>query len=300
MDVTNLIKEAINNTAKLLNNDRITTAEDMIPHMRTIMKEEEYPAYYKEDISYGLNKDAKFDIYYPDNIKGPYPVFVEVHGGAWFFGQKSSVEFKPFLHGLKRGYACVSAGYTLAPDAVYPTQVMEIKELIIYLKEHADELNIDKDRIILWGGSAGAHLAALAAYSEDSRYLKTDSVYDAKVNTLILWYGCFNYNIGKKLDHWIYCNFFGNENLSMVNNEILLSNPACHICADAPRTLLQHGLKDMVVSYEQSVYMYNVLKSIIGEENVRLDLIEDADHADIKLFAEENIKKVFDFIDEKK
>lgn len=299
LNVTEIIKGAVKDTAKRLGNDKIVTAEDMIPHMNTVLSGEHCLKEYKENIRYGESEDAKFDIYYPNEGEGPFPVFVEVHGGAWFFGQKSSVEFMPFLDGLKRGYVCVSAGYTLSPKAVYPQSILEIKQLIIYLKQHAKELNIDENNINLWGGSAGAHMAALAVFSEDTGYLKVESEYDAKVKNLILWYGCFNYNIGKRLDEWIYKNFFGSDDLSLVNEKILLSNPGCHITKGAPRTLLQHGLSDMVVPYEQSVYMYSILKEVIGEDNVTLELIENADHADSKLFAKENIKRVFDFIEEK-
>lgn len=316
VNVTELIKKAIEDTANRFGNSEIRTAEDMIPHMRTITKEEEYPRRYIENVKYDKSEDALMDIYYPDeSIKGPYPVFIEVHGGAWYFGQKSSIEFKPFLEGTKRGYVCVSLGYTLSPKAVYPQAVQEIKRAVMYLKEHADRLDIDREKIALWGGSAGAHLAALAAYSEDTGYLRcelenefmpeaksknpTEKRADAKVNVLALWYGCYDYFIGKRLDEWIYKNFFGTEDLESVREQMILANPICHIKENAPYTLLQHGINDMLVPYEQSVYLHSVITGVAGVNRCRLDLIEGADHADAKLFAKNNIEKVFDYIDEK-
>ncbi len=297
INVTELIKNAIKNTAKWRNNSNITTAEDMIPHMKTVLDEDAYPKKYIENIQYADSEDAKLDIYFPENGQGPYPVFVEVHGGAWYFGQKSSVEFRPFLYGLERGYVCVSVGYTLSPKAVYPQAVMEIKKAIDFLKRNAKKYNIDKDRIVLWGGSAGAHLAALASYSTGTGYLDEKGELDSVVKMLVLWYGCHNYYLGKRLEHWVYQNFFGESDLSRVSDKLVLSNPGCHITESIPYTLLQHGINDGLVPYEQSVYISDIIKRIAGEDRCYLDLVENCDHADAKLFAKDNVKRMFDIIE---
>lgn len=297
--ITELIKAAIADTALRFGDKGIVSAETMIPHMRTKLREDEYPKRYKSDIKYAESDAARLDIYYPEEGEGPFPVFVEVHGGAWYFGQRSSIEFAPFLQGLNRGYACVSLGYTLSPEAVYPQAVVEIKRAIDYLKKNSTELRLDADRIALWGGSAGAQLAALAALSRDTGYLEKESGgADSSVDVLVLWYGCYNYYLGKRLDEWVYRNFFGGA-VDEVREALLMSNPACHVTANAPYTLLQHGLADMVVPYSQSVYMYDVIKDISGADRCTLELREGCDHADVKLFAQDNIKRVFDYIDEK-
>ncbi len=293
MNITELIKSAIENTAKFRGDMDSLTVEGMIP----AMKKEDYPEKYLLDVAYDDKEATKMDIFYPSEGDGPFPVFVEVHGGAWYFGQKTSIEFKPFLHGLERGFACVSLGYTLAPKAKYPQPVVEIKKAINYLKQHSKELNINPDKIVLWGGSAGAHLAALATYSNDTGYLCEKTEKGNLVKMLVLWYGCHNYYLGKQLDSWIYNNFFGTDDLSKVTQELILSNPACHITRQAPYTILQHGKKDMVVPFEQSVYLYNALKEIAGEDRCSLDLVDDCDHADAKLFHISNVKKMFDLIE---
>ena len=154
----------------------------------------------------------------------------QVHGGAWYFGQKRSVEFEPFLYGLNRGYACVSLGYTLSPEGHYPLPVLEIKSAIRFLRVHAEEYKLDPSRIVLWGGSAGAHLAALADTSCDTGYLEEDLSgniqVSAKPNALVLWYGCFDYfEQGRYLEDWIYENFFGTENLEDVEEALRQSSP---------------------------------------------------------------------------
>ncbi len=297
INVTELIKNAIQSTASWRHDDSIQTAEDMIPHMRTMLNEENYPKKYIENIQYGDSEDAKMDIYFPENHQSKCPVFMEVHGGAWYFGQKSSIEFMPFLHGLERGYVCVSVGYTLSPKAVYPQAVIEIKQAIDYLKKNADKYNIDPDRIVLWGGSAGAHLAALASYSTYTGYLDNQFKWDSKVKMLVLWYGCFNYHLGKRLERWEYQNFYGDADLNNVSDKIILSNPGAHITSDIPFTLLQHGINDGLVPCEQSKYMHDNIKAIAGSDRCQLELIEGCDHADAKMFAQEFVEKMFDTID---
>lgn len=291
--ITDLIKGAIDNTAKLRDDSSITSARDMIPPML----ESEYPPNHILDISYMDKSSTKFDIFYPDNTDGPYPVFIEVHGGAWYFGQKSSIEFRPFLYGLSRGFACISAEYSLCPEVSYPEPVVEIKELIKYIKLNAQTLNIDPSKIILWGGSAGAQLAALAALSSNTGYLENPSSndVDSSVNGLILWYGCYDCYLPTTLDNWVYENYFGVTDLSTIPEQLILSNPASHITQMAPPILLQHGLEDVVVPYKEAICFYERLKCRLGEEKCILELLEDCNHADIKMFAENNIKRIFDF-----
>ena len=193
MNITKMIQENIRATASRRNDEGIITAEGMIPRM----DDKEYHRK-RLDISYADRTPAeKLDIFYPEEGDGPFPVFVEIHGGAWYFGQKRSVEFEPFLYGLNRGYACVSLGYTLSPEGHYPLPVLEIKSAIRFLRVHAEEYKLDPSRIVLWGGSAGAHLAALAATSCDTGYLEEDlsgnTAVSAKPDALVLWYGCFDY-----------------------------------------------------------------------------------------------------------
>ena len=299
INISEQIKKAISNIAKVQGNDKIQSVEDMIPHMSTVMSKDEFPKKKILDLKYGESDGAKMDIYYPEDKEGPYPVFMEVHGGAWFFGQKSSIEFKPFLYGLKKGFVCVSLGYTLSPDGIYPQPVLEIKKAIAYIKNHARELNINPDEITLWGGSAGAHLSALAVFSECSGYLRCEDETDCTVKNLILWYGCYNYYLGKKLEPWMYHNFFGTDDIDKVTEKVLLSNPGVHITNERnnlPRVLLQHGKNDGLVSYEQSVYLYDILRHYLSEEDCVLELLEGCDHADGKMFGEENIKHIFEFI----
>lgn len=195
---------------------------------------------------------------------------------------------------------CVSLGYTLSPEGHYPLPVQEIKGAVRYLRKNADRLRIDPDRIVLWGGSAGAHLAALAANSCDTGYLEGDIFgyrgISAKPNALVLWYGCFDYyHNGRLLEDWVYQNFFGTDNLDSVREELEMSSPLRHITNKATPTFLQHGRSDTVVPYTQSEAYYKLLLKHMKQ--CRLELMEGMDHADAKLFTKINIMRMFDFTD---
>ena len=113
----------------------------------------------------------KLDIYLPNEGEGPFPVIVDIHGGGWYFGDKSEHKLDPALHLLDRGYAVVSVGYSLSWMKKLPTQVFEVKAAIRYLRAHADEYHLDGKHIALWGESSGSHYAALTACSASAHEL---------------------------------------------------------------------------------------------------------------------------------
>lgn len=90
------------------------------------------------------------------------PLAVYVHGGGWAHGQPEMVSEKPaFFNG--HGWAFASVGYRLLPDAPVEEQAADIGRAIRLLRAQAAALGYDPDRILLFGHSAGAHLAALVA-----------------------------------------------------------------------------------------------------------------------------------------
>jgi acetyl esterase/lipase len=63
--------------------------------------------------------------------------------------------------------------YTIAPEAIYPTAVGQLNDALAYIIEHAAELNVDPDQIVLAGDSAGAQLASqLVVLTTNSDYAR--------------------------------------------------------------------------------------------------------------------------------
>jgi len=112
----------------------------------------------------------QLDLYRPAR-PGPYPVVVYIHGGSWSGGDKSDVQsrFKGALLQalLAHGHAVASIDYRLVREngPHFPAPVEDCKDAVRWLRQNAAELNLNPAQIGLWGSSAGAHLAMLAAYS---------------------------------------------------------------------------------------------------------------------------------------
>ena len=109
-----------------------------------------------------IDPDALLDVYYPPNVQGGHErltTVVWVHGGGFVSGRRQDV-----AHYLKilaaRGFVVVNVDYSIAPGATWPTPTRQVNAALSYLQAHADALNIDADRIVLAGDSAGAQIAA--------------------------------------------------------------------------------------------------------------------------------------------
>lgn len=89
---------------------------------------------------------------------GRRPAVMHLHGGAWMMFSKWPVA-NVFL--ARAGFMTVSVDYRLAPGAVFPAQLHDVKTAVRWLRAHADAYGIDPDRIGVWGVSAGGHLAGL-------------------------------------------------------------------------------------------------------------------------------------------
>lgn len=109
--------------------------------------------------------DALLDIYFPAQVQGStqrLTTVVWVHGGGFVSGRRSDIA--NYLHVLAaRGFVVVNVDYSIAPGATWPTPSRQLNAALAYLQLHADELNIDANRFVLAGDSAGAQIAAEVA-----------------------------------------------------------------------------------------------------------------------------------------
>jgi len=114
------------------------------------------------------------DIYLPPasvpKPKAGFPLVVQIHGGGWMIGDKRLsgpfVDWPSVLASLSAtGYVVAAVDYRLSSEAQFPVQAQDVKASIRWLRLNAAKYGIDPRRVVAWGESAGAHLAALAAVS---------------------------------------------------------------------------------------------------------------------------------------
>ena len=117
------------------------------------------------------NTDLKLDVYFKKNTTKLTPLIIFIHGGAWKKGDKH--DYWPYLIPYaEKGYITATIQYRFTDIAKYPSQLEDVTAAINWLKANAEKYHINKDKIALVGGSAGGHLAMLAAYSDPSLNIK--------------------------------------------------------------------------------------------------------------------------------
>ena len=269
------------------------------------------------DVPYADKSDAqKLDIYLPNKGDGPFPVIATIHGGAWMFGDKGDDMNRPFLEGLRRGYAVACINYRLSDEAHFPSQIHDCKTAIRYLRTNASAYQLDGGKIGAWGASAGGHLAALLGTADRVRELDDPSMrisrtrFSAKVQAVVVWYGPVANFL--TMDAELAESGLGPSDHSKRNSPeskllgrritdvpalVKFASPMTYIKRRVPPFLLQHGLKDDTVPVQQAIRFAEQVKEIAGEEKATLEILKDATHGDPLFETPRNIRRVLDFFD---
>lgn len=242
----------------------------------------------------------RLDIYLPPPAaKGARPVVMYIHGGGWSGGHsRQNGGFEDFPGVLAsiaaKGYVVASINYRLSGEAKFPAAEQDVKSALRWLRTNADKYRIDKTRFVVWGGSAGGHLAALAATScgvaefeppapsagrgqaaAPAQPLESDCVQGA-----VTWYGIFDFAPlvqqapqaqgdrggaprGGGPGGFLGCQ--GNCSPEVVR----LVSPVSFVDPKDPPMLLIHGAEDKTVNVKQSQDMHDLLK----KNGVRSELI---------------------------
>ena len=266
------------------------------------------------DIPYAEGSERrKLDIYLPNEGEGPFPVIVDLYGGGWYFGEKSTYKLDLSLELLKRGFAVVSPNYSLSGDRRFPTQIYEIKAAVRYVRNHAAEYCLDPERIALKGESAGSHLGAVAALSTGTGMfgdIPFGEAGDASVRCMIALY-CPT-DLGATvaqfhvlgLESWVKeaCRADSPEGvllgdaLDRIPRVVELANPETYVTAEAPAFLFYHGDDDRVVPYLQSMNLAVKLSTAAGPEKVVHRLIHGAGHNQAHFMNEDNYREMEAFL----
>jgi acetyl esterase/lipase len=206
--------------------------------------------------------DGKMDIYLPAKTNKPTPVVINIHGGGWNHGEKESQT--GFGNFFKRGYAVANVEYRLVQKAKAPAAIEDIRCALRYLIANAASLNVDVNKIVVMGGSAGGHLALMAGLLEnDHRFDKNcGTEVNMKVAAIIDQYGIadvYDWGYGPNIRSKSAVNWLGDK---AKDKDFAASvSPMSYVKKTSPPTFISHGDADPTVPYQQSVALYEKLKA---------------------------------------
>jgi acetyl esterase/lipase len=181
------------------------------------------------------------------------PVLLNVHGGAWIIGGRAN-QGLPMLHRFAaHGWIALTIDYRLSPRATFPDQIIDVKRALAWVRAHVAEYGGDPDFIVISGGSAGGHLASLAALTPgEPAWQPGFESADTSVAACVSFYGV--YDFGDQHHHWhnsglhyILERFVMKATLDEAPARYRRASPIAHVGPQAPPFLVVHGTCDSLV-----------------------------------------------------
>lgn len=245
------------------------------------------------DVTYSrLNgyRPLKLDLFLPPSrykSAGPRPLVIYIHGGGFFTGgPRRSAAYLDWPADLallaEHGYVVASLRYRFDSEAKYPAQIQDVKSAIRWLRVNAREYNIDKNRAVVWGQSAGGQLAGLAAVTcgvtalapaprkaapehpvaetQESAPEGFDEASDC-VQGAVVWFGVFDLSKlnsgggGRMTSTLLGCEGPCSE------DKLRSASAVTYVDAKDPPVLIMHGGADTTVPIQQSEEFYQALKA---------------------------------------
>ncbi|SMC93823.1 alpha/beta hydrolase [Pedobacter nyackensis] len=238
------------------------------------VKKVTYPAGFSEQLNLVYtqvnNWEGKLDLYLPPAKNDLSPLMINIHGGGWNKGNKESqTGFNGFF---KRGYAVANIAYRLTGVATAPAAVEDTRCALIYLIKNAKKFNIDVNKIVIMGGSAGGHLALMGGLLENNHIFDTNckGTENIKVAAIIDKYGItdvWDWGYGPLKTSKSATSWLGDK---AKDKDFAKSvSPLYQIKKSSPPVFIVHGDADPIVPYEQSV----ALKAKLDEMGVKNEFI---------------------------
>jgi len=181
------------------------------------------------------------------------------------------------------------------------------------LRATGRQYHLDGDRIAACGGSSGGNYAAMICLTDHVAELEDLSLgnrdYPCNIHAAVDMFGPTDF---LKMNAQLEENGFGpgdhdepdspeskylGSKLSDVPLKAELANPMTYIHEHMPPILIQHGRLDDMVPVQQSMIFVDKLEKYVSPDRFEFDIIEGAGHGDPLFETEENMDRVFAFLD---
>jgi acetyl esterase/lipase len=211
----------------------------------------------------GAGRRHRLDVWRPKDGVERAPVLLQLHGGAWMVGDKREQALPLMLHLAAEGWVTVAANYRLSPRVSIPDQLVDCKLALRWIREHIGEYGGDPDFVVVTGGSAGGHLAALLALTPNDPELQPGfEDVDTSVTACVPFYGVYDLveafdpqgragARGELVGQWFARRVAG-ATLDEDRDRFVQSSPISHVGPHAPPFFAIHGTNDNLVPVEQA------------------------------------------------
>jgi acetyl esterase/lipase len=240
-----------------------------------------------KDIQYapGAGRRHRLDVWRPRSGVERAPVLFQIHGGAWVIGDKGQQALPLMLHLAAEGWVCVAANYRLSPRVTFPAHLIDCKLALRWIREHVREYGGDPDFVVVTGGSAGGHLAALLALtSGNPEYQPGFEATDTSVSGCVPFYGVYDLvaafgqrGPGERVGAWMARRVIG-ATIDEDPERFERASPMYQVRPDAPPFFVVHGSRDNLVPVEQARAFVSALRAT-SKQPVAYAEIPGASHA---------------------
>jgi acetyl esterase/lipase len=239
------------------------------------------------------NQQLKMDVYYRRNVTGPQPTLVYMHGGFWVAGTKETA-ITALLPWMEMGWNVVNVEYRLGTDSdpttLAPAAVDDCFCALRFIAALPANYNVDKNRIVVTGESAGGHLALSMGIIPESAGIGKDCAGAApipaaggrggapavapasasaiplppvpKVAAIINWFGITDVPdvIDGANKQAAAARWFGSmPNAMEVAKKV---SPLTYVRAGLPPVITVHGDADRTVPYPEAVRLHEALAKV--------------------------------------
>ena len=230
------------------------------------------------------------------NIYERAPVLYFIHGGGFRSGAKeylrlNDLRFKTSLRFAEMGFCCVSVNYRLVNHNTEPKPVLipdcvnDAWDGLRFIHNSADTYKINPDQIIVWGESAGGHIAQMLCFADPDNFAGITVQKGNKVRPMagISWYGPSDFTgslkteAGNSLKNRHFRNITGKQNLSEEDMELLKEmSPLYQLDGSDPPLLLMQGDSDHAVHISHADLLQARAREL--RANVETVIVKNAGH----------------------
>ncbi|HEX6478939.1 MAG TPA: alpha/beta hydrolase [Ktedonobacteraceae bacterium] len=233
------------------------------------------------DVVYGTHQDREMhlDIYQPTGTTNQRTAILVLHGGGWAGGDKKLMQ--PRCEALaSRGFTALAVEYRFLGEIAWPGQLHDVKTAIRWTRAHASELDIDPNKLVLQGHSAGAHLSLLAAGTFGKPEFDPDFATEppaGPISAVVAYYPPARLVAGRTMPDLsagpptreaiqAIRGADGSIPAAMLlgpagtEEEAASASPITYVTEGFPPTMLFHGTADMLVAHASSLSLFEKLQ----------------------------------------